>query len=116
MSSKEKSSTRKISSEPEMESLEIGSALYTTRLTSKFKNRPLWQKPDENKIVAIIPGNIQKIMAKEGDVVSTGTPLLILEAMKMRNEVLSPINGVVKKIHVSEGEMVPKSHLLIEMD
>jgi len=55
-------------------------------------------------------------MAKEGDKVSAGTPLLILEAMKMRNEVLSPIDGVVKKIHVKEGEMVPKSFLLIEMD
>ena len=116
MSSKEKSSKKIPAGEPGMESLEIGSAIYTTRLTAKFKNRGLWQKPDEKRIEAIIPGNIQKIMAKEGDEVSAGTPLLILEAMKMRNEVLSPINGVVKKIHVSEGEMVPKSYLLIEMD
>jgi biotin carboxyl carrier protein len=36
--------------------------------------------------------------------------------MKMRNEVLAPVAGVVRKIHVSEGEMVPKSHLLLEMD
>ena len=99
-----------------MDSLEIGNALYTTRLTSKFKNREIWKKPNEKMIVAVIPGNIQKIMAKEGDEVIAGTPLLILEAMKMRNEVLSPVNGVVLKIHVSEGEMVPKAHLLIEMD
>ena len=67
-------------------------------------------------IKAIIPGTIQRIMAKEGEEVTAGTPLLILEAMKMRNEVLSPVNGVVTKIHVSEGEMVSKAHLLIEMD
>jgi biotin carboxyl carrier protein len=115
MSNKEKSSKKSSSSEPRMESLEIGGALYTTRLTNKFKNRPIWKKPDEKRIVAVIPGNIQKIMAKEGDEVSAGTPLLILEAMKMRNEILSPVNGVVLKIHVNEGEMVPKSHLLIEM-
>jgi biotin carboxyl carrier protein len=115
MSNKEKSSKKSSSSEPRMESLEIGGALYTTRLTTKFKNRQIWKKPDEKRIVAVIPGNIQKIMAKEGDEVSAGTPLLILEAMKMRNEVLSPVNGVVLKIHVNEGEMVPKSHLLIEM-
>ena len=99
-----------------MESLEIGSNIYKTRLTAKFRNRQLWVKPNEKRIEAVIPGNIQRIMAKEGDEVSAGTPLLILEAMKMRNEVLSPVNGVVLKIHVSEGEMVPKSHLLIEMD
>ncbi len=115
MSNKEKSSKKSSSSEPRLESLEIGSALYTTRLTTKFKNRQIWKKPDEKRIVAVIPGNIQKIMAKEGDEVSAGTPLLILEAMKMRNEILSPLNGVVLKIHVTEGEMVPKSHLLIEM-
>ena len=116
MSNKEKSSKKKPAGEPAMESLEIGSALYSTRLTAKFKNRTLWQKPNEKKIKAIIPGNIQKIMAKEGDEVSVGTPLLILEAMKMRNEVLSPVHGVVRKIHVKVGEMVPKSYLLIELD
>lgn len=116
MSNKEKSSKKNPASEPRMESLEIGGALYTTRLTSKFRNRKSWQKPDERRIVAVIPGNIQRIMAKEGDEVPAGTPLLILEAMKMRNEVLSPVDGVVRKIHVSEGEMVPKSYLLIEMD
>lgn len=116
MSKKEKSSKKKPASKAPVESLEIGNVIYNTNLTAKFKNRELWQKPDEKKIEAIIPGTIQKIMAKEGDEVSAGTPLLILEAMKMRNEVLSPVDGVVLKIHVSEGEMVSKAHLLIEMD
>jgi biotin carboxyl carrier protein len=100
---------------PPLEKLEIGGAIYTTRLTSKFVNRKLWMKPDQRKIVAIIPGTIQKIMVNEGDEVASGTPLLILEAMKMRNIVLSPFTGTVTKIHVSEGDMVPKSHLLVEM-
>ena len=115
MSNMEKSSKKSSSSKPRMESLEIGSNIYTTRLTAKFKNREIWVKPDEKRIEAVIPGNIQRIMAKEGDEVSAGTPLLILEAMKMRNEVLAPLTGVVRKIHVSEGEMVPRAHLLIEM-
>ena len=67
------------------------------------------------RVTAFIPGTIQRIMVREGQKVSMGTPLLILEAMKMRNEVLSPVDGSVKKIHVREGEMVPKSHLLVEM-
>ena len=115
MSNKEKSSKKIPGSELPMESLEIGSNIYTTRLTAKFKNREIWVKPDEKKIEAVIPGNIQRIMAKEGEEVTAGTPLLILEAMKMRNEILAPLTGIVRKIHVSEGEMVPKAHLLIEM-
>lgn len=116
MSNKDLPSKKKPAGEQNMESLEIGSAIYTTRLTGKFKNREHWQRPDEKRVEAIIPGTIQRIIAKEGDQVTAGTPLLILEAMKMRNEVLSPLNGMIKKIYVSEGEMVPKSHLLIEID
>ena len=115
MSNKDKT-VKKDGPVPAMESLEIGNALYKTRLTAKFRNRELWQRPDEKRIEAYIPGTIQRIMAEEGQEVKAGTPLLILEAMKMRNEVLSPLSGVIKKIHVSEGEMVPKSHLLIEME
>lgn len=115
MSNTENSSKKSRPATPPMETLEIGSALYTTRLTSKFKSRKPWHKPDEKLIEAIIPGNIQKIMVKEGDQVTAGTPLLILEAMKMRNEVLSPVTGEIIKINVSVGDMVPKAHLLIEM-
>lgn len=115
MSNKEKSSKMGENGSL-MESLEIGSATYITRLTAKFKNRELWQRPDENRVEAFIPGTIQSIMVEEGQEVKAGTPLLILEAMKMRNEVLSPLKGVIKKIYVREGEMVPKSHLLMELD
>jgi biotin carboxyl carrier protein len=99
---------------PELEELQIGSAIYSTRITEKFRNRKHWTKPDERLVLAYIPGTIQKIMVKEGDEVSQGTPLLILEAMKMRNEVLSPVEGVIRKIHVKEGSLVPKLHLLVE--
>ena len=115
MSSKEKSKKNRVP-EPPMEHLEIGSVLYKTRLTSKFRNRESWQRPDLRKGIAVIPGNIQRIMVQEGDEVSSGTPMLILEAMKMRNEVLSPFHGIIKKINVSEGEMVPKAHLLLEFE
>ena len=99
-----------------MEQLEIGNFIYQTRLTSKFRNRVIWQRPDVRKVDSIIPGNIQRIMVKEGDEVSPGTPMLILEAMKMRNEILSPLQGTIKKIYISEGDMVPKDHLLIEFE
>ncbi|MCK4748790.1 MAG: acetyl-CoA carboxylase biotin carboxyl carrier protein subunit [Bacteroidales bacterium] len=112
--SKPAKSVKKLPIEPPLERLQIGSVRYATRLTKKFVNRKSWQRPDNRKLPAVIPGTIQKIMVKEGDEVILGTPLLILEAMKMRNEVLSPMDGVILKIHVSEGDLVPRNHLLLE--
>jgi len=114
MSNKDKS-LNKSQAEPAKESLEIGGVGYTTRLTEKFRQRKYWERPDEKRIESFIPGTVQSIMVKEGQEVQAGTPLLILEAMKMRNEVLAPLGGVIRKIYVSEGEMVPKSHLLLEL-
>lgn len=114
MSSTEKKSDNKRKVDPSLEELQVGSVNYRTRLTSKFRKRKNWERPDERLVLAYIPGTIQKIMVKEGAEVTQGTPLLILEAMKMSNEILSPGEGVVKKIHVSEGDMVPKAQLLVE--
>lgn len=116
MSKKENSSKKDALQEPPMESLEIGNALYSTRLTSKFKDRKNWERSNERIVTAVIPGTILKIMVKVGDKVEAGIPMMLLEAMKMRNEVLAPVSGVISKINVSEGEHVPKSHLLVELD
>lgn len=116
MSEKESNTKKERQKQPPLESLEIGNAVYTTRLTSKFRNRVNWERPNEKIVKAVIPGTIQRIMVKEGDLVQSGQALLILEAMKMRNEVLAPLEGIVQAIHVTEGEQVPKSHVLVELD
>lgn len=97
------------------EQIIIGGATYETRLTNKFRNRTTWKKPDKRKVESVIPGTIQKILVQVGQEVEHGEPLLILEAMKMRNEVRSPVSGKVYKIHVTEGEHVPKAHLLVQL-
>lgn len=116
MSSKQNTLRKKELQKLPLEELEIGNVIYTTRLTSKFRNRPVWERPNERLVTAVIPGTIQKIMVKVGERVEAGKPMLILEAMKMRNEVLAPVEGVVRSIKVSEGEQVPKHHLLVELD
>lgn len=113
MSNKTKSSD-KVTEDLPNEHLEIGGALYSTRLTNKFRNRANWTRPDVRKVTAVIPGTIQRIMVSEGEEISPGTPMLILEAMKMRNEIVSPIQGIIKRIYVKEGDMVPKTELLVE--
>ena len=116
MSKQDKTDQSKFIPGAPLEELEIGGAIYTTRLTSKFKNRPMWTPPDQRKILAVIPGTIQKLMVSVGDEVTAGDSMLILEAMKMRNEIKAMHAGVIKTINVSEGEQVPKSHLLLEFE
>jgi biotin carboxyl carrier protein len=116
MNKQDKTDQSKLKGESSLEELEIGGAIYTTRLTSKFKNRPIWTPPDPRKVLAVIPGTIQKLMVSVGDEVAAGDSMLILEAMKMRNEIKAMQAGVIKTINVSEGELVPKSYLLLEFE
>ncbi|MBK5202873.1 MAG: acetyl-CoA carboxylase biotin carboxyl carrier protein subunit [Prolixibacteraceae bacterium] len=63
-----------------------------------------------------MPGKIEEIFVKEGSVVKKGEPLLILEAMKMQNQILSPDNAVVKAVHIKEKDSVASKQLLLELE
>lgn len=66
-----------------------------------------------DQVVSPMPGSIIEISSKAGDEVEKGTPLLILEAMKMENVIKSPAAGTVKEIKVSVGESVEKNQVLL---
>lgn len=55
-------------------------------------------------ITAQMPGVILKVNVKPGDEVKAGTPLCVLVAMKMENEIRSPIDGVVKEVYITTGD------------
>ena len=97
-------------------SLIIDGTKYKTHLSKKFENRSSYNPNNPSCCYAFIPGTIQKIYVKEGQKVSAGTRLLILEAMKMKNKILAPHSGKVKKIYVEEGQNVSKNHMLIEVE
>jgi pyruvate carboxylase len=88
---------------------------YRTRLNTKFENRKVWDNPNPKKILSTIPGTIVKLYIKVGQDVKKGEPILILEAMKMKNKILFHADGRVKAIRVKEGEKVPKDHLMLEL-
>ncbi|MGO1750883.1 MAG: acetyl-CoA carboxylase biotin carboxyl carrier protein subunit [Psychroflexus sp.] len=69
-----------------------------------------------NDIKAPMPGLILDINVSEGDEVSEGDQLLVLEAMKMENAITAPRNAVIKSISVNKSETVTKNQLLIEME
>lgn len=65
------------------------------------------------QVRALMPGRITSLLVREGEVVREGASLLILEAMKMQNEITTPIGGTVKKLFVREGETVKKDSALV---
>lgn len=67
-------------------------------------------------INAPLPGVVIKINAKVGDKVSTGDTILILEAMKMENNITADSNGTIKAILCKEGDQVQSGQALVELD
>jgi biotin carboxyl carrier protein len=63
-----------------------------------------------------MPGIVREVFVRAGDAVEAGRPLLILEAMKMQNEIRAERAGVVSKVHVSPEDTVDKGAKLVEIE
>ncbi len=66
-------------------------------------------------LAAPMPGKVLELLVSENDEVEAGQPVLILEAMKMENELKAPAAGIVEKILVSENDNVEKKQPLLEI-
>jgi 3-methylcrotonyl-CoA carboxylase alpha subunit len=69
----------------------------------------------DHSMSAPMPGVVLKILASQGQQVTRGTPLLILEAMKMEHVIAAPRDGTVSAINCQEGELVQPGSDLIEL-
>ena len=91
-----------------------------------FKAKNAVQKSDSDKkakvtvsekiITSVMPGAILKVLVKERDKVESGMVMMILEAMKMENEIQSERSGVIKKILVRPGDKVEFGQPLLEFE
>ena len=70
------------------------------------------KQDDGHEIGANIPGNIIKVLVHKGDKVTQGTPIAVIEAMKMESNVISTSDGIVSKIFVKEGDTVKSGQLI----
>lgn len=95
--------------------LVVDDVIYSTMANKKYANRKPYKVPNSKMITSFMPGTIQEVFVTEGQQVTAGTQLCILEAMKMKNLIIAPFDGVVKKMNVTTGQMVPKHHVLVEM-
>jgi glutaconyl-CoA/methylmalonyl-CoA decarboxylase subunit gamma len=72
-------------------------------------------KAEKEFIKAPMPGKIIDVLVREGASVLRGEPVVILEAMKMQNEILSPVNGIVVNVSAKANTNVMKDDLLVEI-
>lgn len=102
----------------EVKKKDTGPKLVRTNLPTPKDAGEIKKKTDGNifKVEAPLPGNILNILVKPGDQVKKGQHLLIMEAMKMENEVNSEKDGVVKAVNVKNGDSVLQGDLLLEIE
>ena len=68
------------------------------------------------RVKAPMPGKVTKLAVAEGEEVRKNQTLVIVEAMKMENEIKTSIDGVVTKIHVAAGDLVDAEKILLEIE
>lgn len=74
------------------------------------------KKKKSGTVSANIPGKIVTIEVKEGQQVSEGQVVLILEAMKMQNEIQAPVNGTVVSVNCGEGDSIEANVPLVVIE
>jgi biotin carboxyl carrier protein len=93
----------------------VGSVRYAAEVRDPRSLRSRVRALDERgprKLTAPMPGKVVRILLSQGAEVQAGTGVLVVEAMKMQNEVKSPKKGIIQKIVVSEGAAVNAGDVL----
>lgn len=74
------------------------------------------QRVISGDIKSSLPGQVLSISVEVGDEVKKGQPLIILESMKMENEILAPKSGKIKVVHVVPGQVLFKDELILQIE
>ncbi len=72
-------------------------------------------KSVSESVKAPMPGKLLDVLVREGSTILRGEPLVILEAMKMQNEIQSPVNATIVKVHAKPNTNVMKDDVLVEI-
>ena len=86
---------------------------YKTNLTTKYRNRKQWKRPDTQEILSVIPGVVTSFSVEIGSHINKGEEIMIYEAMKMQNIIRAPFDGTVEQIFVKTGEKVAKGVVMM---
>jgi biotin carboxyl carrier protein len=83
------------------------------------RRKTLTKKGTESKMEVVnapMPGKILDIFVEENSEIKQGESLLILEAMKMQNEIVSPVSGKITKVNIRQNDSVMKDDILVEIE
>jgi biotin carboxyl carrier protein len=96
--------------------LQTDSKEFTAEVVDPRAWRGRWHGAPEaegrQQVLAPMPGKVVRILVEAGDKVEAGQGLLVVEAMKMQNEIRSPKGGTVERLHVKEGQPVNSGEVL----
>lgn len=84
-------------------------------ISAPRRNRSKGKIADHGQMTSPMPGKILKIFVKEGQEVIPGTPILVMEAMKMEHTIKSSKIGIVEKIYFKEGDQVQGGVELVKL-
>jgi biotin carboxyl carrier protein len=70
----------------------------------------------DERVTALMPGKVVRILVAAGDSVAARQPVVVVEAMKMENEINAPKDGTVKEVPVNEGDQVSEGQTLVILD
>jgi biotin carboxyl carrier protein len=98
----------------------LGGQRYRVQIEDE-RARRLGERPaaieeaGEAEVISPMPGMVVAVLVEAGQEVRTGEGLLILEAMKMENEIRAPRTGVVETVHVTPGQRVSQDDVLVRI-
>jgi pyruvate carboxylase subunit B len=90
------------------------SGVVDTKRAARGSKRPKATK--EGHVTSSMPGTVVDVMVKIGAPIKAGDPVLVIEAMKMENEVPAPVAGIVKAINIAKGDSVTPDEALVEIE
>ena len=119
--------------EGDVAKIEVNGTPYLVEIHKQLRSaktptlvRPVLREPQKNidkkeggpkvEVRAPLPGIIMQLMVRPGDRVQKGQKLLMMEAMKMENEIKADIDGEIISVKVSQGQSVLQDEVLIEMN
>ena len=103
----------KLSEERRVKSEESNSSSSATNASSATTTQPAAAAASDKPVVAPLPGTINEIKVKVGDKVNAGDTVVILEAMKMQNNIDAETSGTITSINVNKGDAVMEGDTLV---
>lgn len=101
--------------ENKLDYLLIDDTKYDTEVPERYVSKEKKEAVNKGDIRSIIPGVIVDIKVRKGEKVAAGDVVVVLEAMKMYNDIEAESDGAVAEILISEGDKVAKDQLMIRL-